>query len=129
MKYNDIKKFSRGLRKHQTPCEKRLWERLKNRQVLGFKFLRQHPIMYDRQGNDLNFFIPDFYCSKARLVIEVDGGIHDDKSKSLPASREGLGWVLNINHNSDRREDRTCLIRNGPQFVPFISLCIGIFVN
>jgi len=79
MKYNDIKKFSRRLRNHQTPFERILWERLKNRQIMGFKFLRQHPIMYDRHGNDLNFFIPDFYCSKARLAIEVDGGIHDDK--------------------------------------------------
>jgi len=79
MKYHDIKQFSRKLRNQQTPYEKMLWEWLKNRQLKGFKFLRQHPIMYDRQWNDLNFFIPDFYCSKARLAIEVDCGIHDDK--------------------------------------------------
>jgi len=79
MKYNDIKQFSRRLRNHQTPYESMLWVRLKNRQLKGFKFLRQHPIMYDRQGNDLNFFIPDFYCSKVRLAIEIDGGIHDDR--------------------------------------------------
>ena len=79
MKYHDIKQFSRKLRNSQTSFEKILWERLKNRQLKGFKFLRQHPIMYDRQGNDLNFFIPDFYCSKARLAIEIDGRIHDDR--------------------------------------------------
>ncbi|MBN1200186.1 MAG: DUF559 domain-containing protein, partial [Bacteroidales bacterium] len=57
-------------------AEKRLWEELKDRRVEGFKFLRQHPIMVDRQGNDLNFFIPDFYCPQARLAIEIDGGTH-----------------------------------------------------
>jgi len=56
---------------------KRLWAKLKDRQQDGFKFLRQHPLLYDRQGNDLNFFVPDFYCPKAKLAIEVDGFIHD----------------------------------------------------
>ncbi|MFH1297080.1 MAG: DUF559 domain-containing protein [Bacteroidota bacterium] len=40
MKYHDIKQFSRKLRNLQTPYEKILWERLKNRQLKGFKFLR-----------------------------------------------------------------------------------------
>jgi leucyl-tRNA synthetase len=81
MKYHEIKHFSRELRKNQTPFEKLLWNRLRDRQLDGFKFLRQHPLLYDRQGNDLNFFIPDFYCPKTRLAIEIDGNIHDEKQE------------------------------------------------
>ena len=79
MNYQEIKHFSRKLRKNQTYHEKMLWERLRDRQLEGFKFLRQHPILYDRHGNDLNFFIPDFFCSTARLAIELDGSSHNGK--------------------------------------------------
>jgi cyclase len=54
------------LRKHMTPSELLLWERLKGKQ-LGFKFRRQHPI---------GQYIADFYCHKAQLVVEIDGGYH-----------------------------------------------------
>ncbi len=50
-----------------TPAETLLWERLRNRRLHGLKFRRQHP---------LGPFIADFYCAAARLVVEVDGGIH-----------------------------------------------------
>jgi very-short-patch-repair endonuclease len=59
--------LARRLRRKMTPCEKLLWKRLKARNVAGAKFRRQHPI---------GFFIADFYCHEARLVIEVDGLIH-----------------------------------------------------
>lgn len=75
MNYHEVKLLSRKLRSNQTASEKILWARIRDRQLNGFKFLRQHPILYDRKGNDLNIFIPDFYCPVARLVIEVDGGI------------------------------------------------------
>jgi len=77
MKYTEIRDFSRKMRKNQTPYEKILWDRLRNRQLDGLKFLRQHPILFDRKGNDFNFFILDFYCAEARLAIEIDGEIHD----------------------------------------------------
>ncbi|MFN9558686.1 MAG: endonuclease domain-containing protein, partial [Dolichospermum sp.] len=51
-----------------TLAEKQLWQRLKNKQLLGFKFRRQQVI--DR-------FIVDFYCHEVKLVIEVDGEIHN----------------------------------------------------
>lgn len=56
------------MRHQPTPEEEKLWGHLRNRQLLGFKFRRQHSI--DR-------FIVDFYCPAAHLVIEVDGAIHD----------------------------------------------------
>ena len=78
MKYVEIKRLSRKLRRRQTGYERLLWAKLKDRQIEGYKFLRQHPLLYDRQGNDLKFFVPDFYCPKAKLVIEVDGAYHDN---------------------------------------------------
>ncbi len=51
-----------------TPAEHQLWQRLRNRRVYNAKFRRQHAI--DR-------FIVDFYCAEARLIVEVDGVIHD----------------------------------------------------
>ncbi len=59
--------FSRFLRKNMTYCEKLLWERLRNKSILGVKFRRQHPI---------GPYIADFFCREASLVIEVDGDIH-----------------------------------------------------
>lgn len=61
-------KASRILRKRMTLSEKVLWERLNLKQICGLRFRRQHPI---------DFFIADFYCHEARLVVEVDGGIHN----------------------------------------------------
>ena len=50
-----------------------------NKQLDGRKFLRQHPIIYDsdRNNNDFFFFVPDFYCAAENLVIELDGKVHD----------------------------------------------------
>jgi very-short-patch-repair endonuclease len=50
-----------------TPAEKCLWQRINNKQIKGYRFCRQKP---------LGGFIVDFYCVKAKLVIEVDGRIH-----------------------------------------------------
>jgi very-short-patch-repair endonuclease len=63
-----IFKLARELRKDQTRDEKILWEKLNKNQINGLKFRRQHPI---------NKFIADFFCPKIKLVIEVDGSIHE----------------------------------------------------
>ncbi len=59
---------ARMLRRTSTEAEQLLWNKLRNKKLNGFKFRRQHPIA----GN-----IADFYCHEARLIIEIDGGIHD----------------------------------------------------
>ncbi|SDZ55159.1 MULTISPECIES: endonuclease domain-containing protein [Rhodonellum] len=64
----EIHKRARELRKRLTPSEKILWETLKGKSFRGLKFRRQHPI---------HKFIVDFYCHELKLVIEIDGGIHD----------------------------------------------------
>lgn len=55
------------MRREPTKAEKLLWSKLRNRQLGGYKFRRQHPI-----GN----YIADFYCAEVRLIVEVDGEIH-----------------------------------------------------
>jgi very-short-patch-repair endonuclease len=59
---------ARQLWKGATQHERLLWRHLRNRQLQGWKFRRQHPV--DR-------YIIDFYCPEARLAIELDGGGHN----------------------------------------------------
>jgi len=68
--YPPILANARELRQPQTPIESKLWAYLRNKQLGGFKFRRQHPI--DR-------FIVDFYCAACRLVIEIDGDSHAEQ--------------------------------------------------
>lgn len=58
------------LRNNMTGAEQMLWDKINYKQLKGYRFRRQHPI---------NRFIADFYCHKAKLVIELDGNIHDKK--------------------------------------------------
>jgi len=50
---------------------------LRKHQLKGRKFLRQHVIVYESVKNEHFFFIPDFYCAREKLIIEVDGKIHN----------------------------------------------------
>jgi very-short-patch-repair endonuclease len=76
--FERAKKYARELRKRQTPAEKIIWKSVRNRRLMGKKFLRQHPIFTDEGDLDV-FFIADFYCHEHRLVIELDGEIHDSR--------------------------------------------------
>lgn len=62
-----LKKRSRALRKAMSEAEKRLWMHLRRGQLKGCRFRRQHPY---------GFYVLDFVCLEAKLVIEVDGGQH-----------------------------------------------------
>ena len=91
---NIIKIAARKLRHEQTAAEKVLWDELRARKLQGRKFLRQHPITFD-YFRQKRFLIADFYCSEAKLLIEVDGGIHEeqedyDKARDLLVRRLGL---------------------------------------
>ena len=72
--------ISRDLRKNQTQAEQIFWDKAKNKKVLGYKFLRQHPLFYEYYDKE-KFFIADFYCGDLRLVIEIDGGIHEQQKE------------------------------------------------
>lgn len=71
MKTNSKSKSS-NLRQNSTDAEIRMWSLLRNRQLVGYKFRRQHPIKK---------FIVDFACPEKLLAIEVDGGQHMERKK------------------------------------------------
>ena len=64
---------ARELRNKSTPAEQVFWLRLKE-QFPEYKFRRQHPI---------SIYIVDFYCHKLKLVIEIDGSVHDSEEAKL----------------------------------------------
>jgi very-short-patch-repair endonuclease len=75
-----LKDYSKELRKNMTDAEKLLWTKIRNKQLKGYQFYRQKII-----GN----FIVDFYCPKANLIIEIDGGQHySDEGKQKDAARD-----------------------------------------
>ncbi|MCR9255593.1 MAG: DUF559 domain-containing protein [Alphaproteobacteria bacterium] len=71
--FNPMTRKARRLRRNQTEMEKRLWNRLRGRQLKGGKFKRQHPI---------GPYIVDFLCEECAQVIEVDGGQHSAEGDS-----------------------------------------------
>ena len=75
--FTEIKKHARELRNNMTAPEKILWDELRGRKLSGFKFLRQHLILYKGNLIRYNYFIADFYCYEKKAVIELDGPIHD----------------------------------------------------
>jgi very-short-patch-repair endonuclease len=64
-------RLARRLRVNQTNAETVLWNRIRNRQIDGHKFVRQQPI---------SGYICDFVCREKLLVIEVDGGQHNESA-------------------------------------------------
>jgi very-short-patch-repair endonuclease len=79
---------ARSLRKELTDAENALWQELRNRKLNGLKFRRQHPI---------GSYIADFYCSEHKLVIEVDGNVHETNvAKYNDASRTNDLQIMGI---------------------------------
>ena len=74
-----LKERRRNLRRNQTEAERTLWGKLRNKNFLGMKFFRQYSVGH---------YIVDFYCSKYKLVIELDGGQHaEDENKEYDQVR------------------------------------------
>ena len=97
--------FARQLRKRQTPSEEKVWGLLRNRQLFGLKFRRQHVI----EG-----FVVDFYCHEHRLAIEVDGGIHKKQQEYDGLRQTEIEakdvTVIRVN-NEDIEKDMSFLIK------------------
>jgi len=74
--------FARELRRRQTEAEKALWMRLRNKQLEGVKFRRQQPI---------GPYITDFTSFERKLVIEVDGGQHNEGKER---DEERMKWLM-----------------------------------
>jgi cyclase len=80
--------FAKELRNNQTEAEILLWNNLDLIHINGIRFKRQHPVLY---------FIADFYCHKAKLIIEIDGAYHQipeqylyDKNRDKELEELGL---------------------------------------
>ena len=80
MKHNrDNERYARQLRKEMTPSERKLW----------YLFLKDYSVRFQRQ-KCIDSFIADFYCFRAKLVIELDGGGHydpDSKQRDLQRTK------------------------------------------
>jgi len=94
------KEFARKLRASMTDAEKQLWRHLRQHQLPGHRFRRQHPV---------GPFIADFACVEKRLIIEIDGGQHNSVADaSRDAWFERHGWRVLRYWNNDvlgRTED------------------------
>lgn len=74
--------LARKFRSSPTKAEKIMWQILKDNNILGYKFRRQHV---------LAGYIVDFYCQKLKIAIEVDGKIHNiEKNKESDKQREEI---------------------------------------
>lgn len=84
----EVEQAARCLRQQLTPAEEILWKTLRNRQLGDLKFRRQHPI---------GRFIVDFYCPSHKLIIEVDGEIHNqqqDYDQTRTQKLQNFGYLV-----------------------------------
>lgn len=84
--HNNIE-YAKMLRKAATPAERLLWKFLKGRQLSGYKFKRQQPL--------LNYIV-DFYNMDMKLAIEIDGISHDEKKYSYDIYRQSRLEAIGI---------------------------------
>ena len=97
---------ARTLRKEMTPWERKLW----------YCFLKTYPVRFQRQKT-IGSFIADFYCAKAGLVIELDGGGHyepeaeiKDNKRTNELEKEGLKVIRFCNLDIDKNFYGVCTV-------------------
>ena len=93
MNKQDLKLRARDLRSNMTPQERKIWNMIRSRQFYGYRFLRQFVI---------GSYIVDFLCREKNIVIEIDGGQHNE--------------VDDIEYDSNRTD---FLIRKGYKVIRF----------
>ncbi len=83
--------YAKQMRRNSTEAEEILWQRLRNKQIAGLKFRRQHPI---------DKFIVDFYSHEINLAVELDGNVHDqaeqrdlDKGRTETLKEFGINLI------------------------------------
>ena len=89
-----VREKCRELRKSQTKAESLLWQELRNRKLGGLKFTRQHPLFVS-DGRGIRYYIADCYCHEKRLVVELDGPVHD-RTHARDQDRDELISLLNL---------------------------------
>ena len=96
--------LAKTLRKNMTPWERKLW----------YKFLKYYPVRFQRQ-KAIGEYIVDFYCAKARLVIELDGSghysheqINKDINRTQDLEKMDLSVVRVCNLDIDKNFENVC---------------------
>jgi len=89
-----LRNHARSLRSNQTDAEQRLWKLLRANRLEGWKFRRQFPI---------GRYIVDFACPAAKLIVEADGGQHNESAHDVVRDRwlAGEGWKVIRFWNTD----------------------------
>ena len=85
--------IARKLRKQCTDAELRLWYYLRAKRTLNLKWRRQHPVPP---------YVADFYCHRAKLVVELDGGQHEeehDTHRTVYIRSQGIEIIRFWNHD------------------------------
>ncbi len=97
--------FAKSLRKNATPQENHLW----------YDFLRTYPVRFQRQKT-IGQFIADFYCEKAKLVIEIDGsqhftpeGVTHDAARTAAIETCGVNVLRFTNRDIDSEFKAVCM--------------------
>ena len=85
-----LEKYRKYLRNNSTPAERFLWSHIKSKQLDGLRFQRQHSI---------NNYIVDFYCAKYKIILELDGEVHnhpeaEEKDELRGKELENLGYYI-----------------------------------
>jgi very-short-patch-repair endonuclease len=75
---------ARRLRQEATDAERVFWSRVRNNQIGGLRFRRQHPI---------GIYIVDFVCLERRLIVEIDGSQHDEPDQQFRDSAR-TAWLV-----------------------------------
>jgi very-short-patch-repair endonuclease len=104
--YRSVQLRARELRKEMTNAEKILWMRLRDHQLSGYKFRRQAP---------MGHFIADFYCAECKLIVEVDGDIHDlqiEQDKLRTEEMESFGYRVIRFRNEQIEKDIECVLKS-----------------
>ena len=104
---SSLRPLARRLRKRMTKSERRLWARLRRKQIHGVTFRRQYIICR---------YIVDFYCRPLRLAVEVDGISHDDAGVAArdavrQSDLESLGITVLRFSSSDVLDDTDNVVR------------------
>lgn len=107
MKYNkNNKPLAKALRKNMTPWERKLW----------YCFLKEYPIRFQRQKCVDNYIV-DFYCFRAKLIVELDGGGHydptaqiKDQVRTADLEKQGFSVIRFCNLDIDRNFYEVCTV-------------------
>ena len=99
-------KLAKSLRKNMTPWERKLW----------YCFLKDYPVRFQRQKS-IDQYIVDFYCFRAKIVIELDGGQHyepqaqiQDKERTKILENYGLKVIRFCNTDIDKNFYGVCTV-------------------